>query len=366
MARVLIDASNLHHGGAVQVAASFITDVNRKRLETPNEYPWLGTADVLVSSRVAGELTDLTTVRVVNRPPVQAGLASRPRPSFDVSFTVFGPRYARGVSRRSIVGFADVTSLYPEIHRRITESTRRTVLRSRVSRLLASREQRLVVETAAMRDELASRWGLRYDAISVVPNTLSQQFISGLSALGEPLWNDNNPQPSDSLNLLYVTRPYPHKNLTFIGQLGRRLDQEGLALKVQVTIDKTEHLALDRDTQAYTTPIGIIPLGDLASKYRSADAAIFPSLLEAFSATPLEAMAVGTPLVASDRDFVRTVCGDYPIYIDPDDASRSAEIIVAAHRAMHFKPRHPQLHSWASGDRTDAYLELIDSELRKL
>jgi len=57
------------------------------------------------------------------------------------------------------------------------------------------------------------------------------------------------------------------------------------------------------------------------------DAIIFPSLLECFSATPLEAMAMKKPLFASDRKFVRDVCGDFAWYFDPEDPSDAANLI---------------------------------------
>ncbi len=47
---------------------------------------------------------------------------------------------------------------------------------------------------------------------------------------------------------------------------------------------------------------------------------------------PLEAMRMGLPLFASDRDFVRSVCGDVPIYFDPEDVLAAAEVLARALR----------------------------------
>ena len=57
------------------------------------------------------------------------------------------------------------------------------------------------------------------------------------------------------------------------------------------------------------------------------DAIIFPSLLECFSATPLEAMAMEKPFFASDREFIRDVCSDYALYFDPEDPISAANVI---------------------------------------
>ena len=39
---------------------------------------------------------------------------------------------------------------------------------------------------------------------------------------------------------------------------------------------------------------------------------------------------MGLPVFASDRDFVRSVCGDVPFYIDPTDPQSSARVVADA------------------------------------
>ena len=65
-------------------------------------------------------------------------------------------------------------------------------------------------------------------------------------------------------------------------------------------------------------------LGDL---YRSASAVLLPSLAESFSATCVEAMHFGVPLVTSDRDFAREVCQDAAVYADPTDPEALADAL---------------------------------------
>ena len=57
------------------------------------------------------------------------------------------------------------------------------------------------------------------------------------------------------------------------------------------------------------------------------DAIIFPSLLECFSATPLEAMIMKKPLFASDRGFIKDVCFDFAYYFEPTDPESAAAVI---------------------------------------
>lgn len=52
---------------------------------------------------------------------------------------------------------------------------------------------------------------------------------------------------------------------------------------------------------------------------KQASALLFPSLYEGFGIPPLEAMAVGCPVIASDIPAVREACGDAVRYFDPFD-----------------------------------------------
>ena len=54
---------------------------------------------------------------------------------------------------------------------------------------------------------------------------------------------------------------------------------------------------------------------------------IFPSLLECFSATPIEAMIMKKPVFASDRLFVRQSCDGFVNYFDPNSPESIAKSI---------------------------------------
>jgi glycosyltransferase involved in cell wall biosynthesis len=66
---------------------------------------------------------------------------------------------------------------------------------------------------------------------------------------------------------------------------------------------------------------------DMAALYSLADAFVFPSFIEGFGLPMLEAMAAGTPVVASDIPVVREVGSDAILVFDPTDpAALSAQI----------------------------------------
>jgi glycosyltransferase involved in cell wall biosynthesis len=59
-----------------------------------------------------------------------------------------------------------------------------------------------------------------------------------------------------------------------------------------------------------------------------ADALVFPSLYEGFGLPPLEAMACGCPVVASNAASLPEACGDAALYFDPYNAVDIAEKIL--------------------------------------
>ena len=54
----------------------------------------------------------------------------------------------------------------------------------------------------------------------------------------------------------------------------------------------------------------------------------FPSILEGFGFPTIEAMAAGTPVVASNATAMPEINGDAALYFQPTDSSRAAELLV--------------------------------------
>jgi glycosyltransferase involved in cell wall biosynthesis len=85
---------------------------------------------------------------------------------------------------------------------------------------------------------------------------------------------------------------------------------------------------------------GAVEDTDLPALYAGARAFVFPSFLEGFGLPPLEAMALGVPVISSNRTCLPEVLGDAPLYIDPADP---AELAVAMERLAGDDPLHTRL-----------------------
>ena len=74
--------------------------------------------------------------------------------------------------------------------------------------------------------------------------------------------------------------------------------------------------------------LGIVPLEELASLYRRAACLVFPSLYEGFGLPPIEAMACGCPVAASNAGAIPEICGPAAVLFDP----KSVEAIATGVR----------------------------------
>lgn len=78
--------------------------------------------------------------------------------------------------------------------------------------------------------------------------------------------------------------------------------------------------------------LGAVPHNNVQELYRKAAVFVYPSAMESFGLPPLEAMACGTPVVASNRASVPEVVGDAALVVDPDNDEAFS---TALGRALH-------------------------------
>jgi glycosyltransferase involved in cell wall biosynthesis len=65
--------------------------------------------------------------------------------------------------------------------------------------------------------------------------------------------------------------------------------------------------------------LGFVPVATLRVFYQAAAAFVFPSLYEGFGLPPLEAMACGTPVVASNQSSLPEVVGEAAVLVNPEN-----------------------------------------------
>lgn len=368
---ILVNCSNLHNGGGVQVAVSFIFELS---LLSDTDLSYI---HVVASDEVNDGLTRLNTkingfgsYEVLNTYGLQAlrSPLNKRIKRYHVVFTVFGPNYLRVKSENEIVGFAQLWILNfdnPISHTMPFFS--RNILRTKfsVQWLFFLRADHYIVELEHVKEALVAKKSIDTDKISVVHNTVSSLYLD------KTLWKSISfTKNENELSLGIVTRDYPHKNLDILPLVAQQLElNHSLKVHFYTTLNEIEWSLRDGEFKKYVSTVGSLSPDECPSFYEQIDGVVFPSLLECFSATPLEAMVMNKPLFASDRGFVRDICGSHATYFDPLDANS-----VADHIANYFKSnldrtdqlqqaRNHALNFSSAKGRAEQYLEIIQQHL---
>jgi glycosyltransferase involved in cell wall biosynthesis len=188
----------------------------------------------------------------------------------------------------------------------------RLVFRLAVRRAVRRADRVLAVSERTRRD-LLEVYGLRPERVAVTPNGVDPIFAPG--------------DGHDSYAL-------------FVGAIQRRKDPlaaadaaqaAGLRL-VAVGPRKDERLARELEERGADVR-GYLPKESLAALYRRAACLVLPTRYEGFGLPVLEAMASGTPVVASPDPAVREVAADAAVYAPP------GELAAAIAAALADRPR---------------------------
>lgn len=122
--------------------------------------------------------------------------------------------------------------------------------------------------------------------------------------------------------LLYVGGYDRHKNTAALVQAFQQADIPDYSLVI-IAIKKWDYARLLEEWRELScfNRLHLLEASseDIPAFYRQADFFVNPSLHESFSFQLLEAMACGTPLLASDREAIPEILGDAGLLFDPKD-----------------------------------------------
>ena len=184
--------------------------------------------------------------------------------------------------------------------------------------------------TAVVCDSHATLRGLRC-AVAAEHSIKFRVIHPGPQRLPEPMKTSPHGRPY----LLYVGSLLPHKNLDVVlaalATAGSHLPVD-LLLIGPVTRDQEERLTARSRELGLTERVhhlGFVDRERLSTAYRHSTAVVLPSLIEGFGLPVLEAMVLGTPVVASDLAPVREIGDDAVLFIrDPLDPQEWVEALI--------------------------------------
>jgi glycosyltransferase involved in cell wall biosynthesis len=185
---------------------------------------------------------------------------------------------------------------------------------------IARRARQVITVSEFSRRELAELLGV--DAV-VVPGGVDERF-------------DPDADAAAARSALGLERPYvltvasriARKNLGALECSARRLRGAGMEL-VAAGGDRPQFRDGD-DTGSAVRSLGHVPDEHLPGLYAGALCFVLPSLYEGFGLPCLEAMACGTPVVASDAAALPETCGGAALLVDPRDPVAIADAVERA------------------------------------
>jgi alpha-1,3-rhamnosyl/mannosyltransferase len=257
-----------------------------------------------------------------------------------------------GFARPAVVTIHDISF---ERDRRLMGFRDRFFFRTMVPRSVR-RAERVVSVSARTSQDLIERYGVEADKIALIPNGVDEEF------------SPDGPSEDGSPYLLFVGALHARKDpLTAIEALA--LVDADLRL-VLVGPDKgaaadVRRLAARLGLDGRVELAGHVDRSALAALYRGAEALVFPSRYEGFGLPVLEAMASGTPVVATTAGAIPEVAGDAAVLVQPGDAVTLAGGIERAladrERLIRAGLEQAQLYSWTETARRTlaVYRELL-------
>ncbi len=225
----------------------------------------------------------------------------------------------------------------------------------------------LIAVSQFVKNDAVSLLNLDPDRISVVPHGIDPSIF--YPARGQGKFAHRPPY------ILFVGSRDPNKNLEGVLQafalVAEQTPEIRLAIAGRWNSDDIrwlkQRVAQDSRLASRVEHLGFVANEDMASLYSNAEVFLFLSLAEGFGFPVIEAMACGTPVVASNRGAIPEIAGDAALLVDPSEHPSMAKAIMTVLAASEVKTEYgnlgvtrAKLYQWETvADQTLAIYETI-------
>lgn len=181
---------------------------------------------------------------------------------------------------------------------RLRITAERYWLRNRVSNI-----DEIIVQSHSMAGEVARVFGRPAKVLPFAPKRSSTEQNENVSETVSPRFD-----------FVYIASGEPHKNHERLLEAWRILAKDGIRPSLALTVDPNRFPELTAEIERaialhrlHIENIGHTSSPEMHVLYKSARSLIYPSLGESFGLPLIEARALGLPVVAAERDYVRDV-----------------------------------------------------------
>lgn len=208
------------------------------------------------------------------------------------------------------------TILYPKHHDQTIISNHANRLR-----LVKNEVDLIIADSHSTKNDIAKHLEINPDKVQVVhlaPDPIYNNFASQSASYQSTQISKIKKKYQLEKYILNVGTNEPRKNkqriIKAVNQLNKKYKKPiqlalagGLGWGEQSKSAQSNHIK----------QLGFVPTQDLPALYAGASAFVFPSLYEGFGLPVLEAMAIGTPVVTSNRGSLEEVAGSAAIRVNP-------------------------------------------------
>ncbi len=219
--------------------------------------------------------------------------------------------------------------LFPELYRPSRRLYQQTQLRRS-----ARQAVHIIADSEATRQDVIRILGAPPERVTAIPLGVEETLhpIADPSALAAFRQRQGLERPY----ILFVGTLEPRKNLSLLLEAFALLKARhrvphmlvlvgGKGWYYEALFERASHLGLGQAVRF----AGYAADGDLPYWYSAAEIFVYPSRYEGFGLPPLEAMACGTPVIASRASSLPEAVGEAGLLVDPDDPQALAEAMAA-------------------------------------
>lgn len=207
----------------------------------------------------------------------------------------------------------------------------RRALFATLGRASAHAAKRVVTVSEWSKQRIAARYGIDSARIDVVRAGLDRSWLNPDERSIDEAWVRIKGRVPERFALT-VGRLDPRKNFAQAARVVRALvqsgDLDGLVIVGPEDFGTSRlRSELERDgTVPLVTHLSALDTASLQALYRRASCLLYLSLAEGFGLPLIEAMAMGTPIIASNRTSIPEVTGDAGAIVDPEDLDQIVRV----------------------------------------
>ncbi|PXW27234.1 glycosyltransferase family 4 protein [Paraburkholderia caballeronis] len=182
--------------------------------------------------------------------------------------------------------------------------------------------QRILTVSEFSRRELTDVYRIPAAKIGIVSES-GEHMLRVPAADASPRWGE-------------LRRPYVlavgslnyHKNFRLVVEAAKLLGDAPFDIVVVGGADPRVYGNGHDALQGFVRHLGYVTDAELTALYRDAACFVYPSRYEGFGLPPVEALALGCPVIASRLPSIEEACGDAVLYVSPDDPHELARLLA--------------------------------------